>query len=152
MSHVYRITPAVDKSVEAYYNVYSKDSAGNMRGWTVTETYNYGVGYRDLKTPIYLDDTSIILENSVGLGSELRDRCGCWFEFDDSFSNKEKSEIQEIWETDGPTWLFGGDHNWITEDDRITMYGPFNVDIIDDVDGRIIMESVKLNYSDEFGY
>jgi len=138
-----------DKSVEAIYHVYSKDADGNIRSWSVTETYDYGAGYRELANPVFLDDTSITVENNVGLGSELKNMCGCWFEFDDSFSDKEKDEIKEIWETDGPTWLFGGDHNWHIEEDRITMYGPFKVDIIDDADGRLIMESVKLNHSDE---
>lgn len=149
MTHVYRITPAVDKSVEVVYHVYSKNSYDNIRSWSVTETYDHCVGYRELSNPVYLDDTSIILENSVGLGTNLSNMCGCWFEFDESFSEEEKKEIEEIWENDGPTWLFGGDHNWLVEEDRITMYGPFKVDIIDDADNRIIMESVKLNHSDE---
>lgn len=149
MTHVYRISPKEEKAVEAIYHVYNKDVDGNIRSWSVTETYENGIGYREMNDPVYLDDTTIIVENAVGLGSELIDICGCWFEFDESFTDEEQKEIKEMWEKEGPTWLFDGDHTWQVEEERIIMYGPYKVDIIDDATGKMIIESVKLNHSDE---
>ena len=44
MTQMYRIRPKDKKSVEVFYDVYRKDEHGNIRGWSVTETYRWGQG------------------------------------------------------------------------------------------------------------
>jgi hypothetical protein len=133
MTILYRIKPADKKSVEAFYDVYSKDEQGNIRGWNVTELYRWGQGFVENEDELpFKNDRYHCIDPTIGWGSELEDLCAVDFEFDESFTEEEKEEIEQQWEDGGAGWLYDGDHNWEVEEDTITILGPFTVDKIDE--------------------
>ena len=145
MAILYRIKPADKKSVEAYYDVYSKDEQGNIRGWSVTELYRWGQGFVEDESELpFSDDRYHSVDPSIGWGCELEDLCAVDFEFDDSFTEEEKEEIEQLWEDGGAGWLYDGDHNWEVEEDTITILGPFVVDKIDEDVYNESIETVEL--------
>jgi hypothetical protein len=145
MAILYRIKPADKKSVEAYYDVYSKDEQGNIRGWSVTELYRWGQGFVEDESELpFSDDRYHSVDPSIGWGCELEDLCAVDFEFDDSFTEEEKEEIEELWADGGAGWLYDGDHNWEVEEDTITILGPFIVDKIDEDVYNESIETVEL--------
>ena len=145
MAILYRIKPKDKKSVEAFYDVYSKDEQGNIRGWTVTETYRWGQGFVETEDELpYSDDQYHCVDPSIGWGCELDDLCACWFEFDDSFTEEEKEQIEQLWEEGGAGWLYDGDHKWEVEEDTITILGPFIVDKIDEDVYNESLETIDL--------
>jgi hypothetical protein len=94
MAILYRIKPLDKKSIEAFYDVFSKDEQGNIRGWSVTETYRWGQGFVEDESELpFSDDREHIVDSEIGWGCELDDLCACWFEFDDSFTDEEKAEV-----------------------------------------------------------
>ena len=145
MAILYRIKPADKKSVEAYYDVYSKDEQGNIRGWSVTELYRWGQGFVEDESELpFSDDRYHSVDPSIGWGCELEDLCAVDFEFDDSFTEEEKEEIEQLWEDGGAGWLYDGDHNWEVEEDTITILGPFVVDKIDEDMYNESIETIEL--------
>ena len=145
MAILYRIKPADKKSVEAYYDVFSKDEQGNIRGWSVTELYRWGQGFVEDESELpFSDDRYHSVDPTVGWGCELEDLCAVDFEFDDSFTEEEKEEIEQLWEDGGAGWLYDGDHNWEVEEDTITILGPFVVDKIDEDVYNETIETVEL--------
>ena len=145
MNILYRIKPADKKSVEAYYDVYSKDEQGNIRGWSVTELYRWGQGFVENEDELpFKNDRYHSVDPTIGWGCELEDLCAVDFEFDDSFTEEEKTEIEQLWEDGGAGWLYDGDHNWEVEEDTITILGPFVVDKIDEDVYNVSIETVEL--------
>jgi hypothetical protein len=145
MAILYRIKPADKKSVEAYYDVYSKDEQGNIRGWNVTELYRWGQGFVENEDELpFKNDRYHCVDPTIGWGSELEDLCAVDFEFDESFTEEEKIEIEQLWEDGGAGWLYDGDHNWEVEEDTITILGPFVVDKIDEDVYNESIETVEL--------
>ena len=145
MAILYRIKPSDKKSVEAYYDVYSKDEQGNIRGWSVTELYRWGQGFVEDESELpFSDDRYHSVDPTVGWGCELEDLCAVDFEFDDSFTEEEKEEIEQLWADGGAGWLYDGDHNWEVEEDTITILGPFVVDKIDEDVYNVSIETVEL--------
>jgi len=145
MAILYRIKPTDKKSVEAYYDVFSKDEQGNIRGWSVTELYRWGQGFvEDIDELPFSDDRYHSVDPTIGWGCELEDLCAVDFEFDDSFTEEEKTEIEQLWEDGGAGWLYDGDHNWEVEEDTITILGPFIVDKIDEDVYNESIETVEL--------
>ena len=145
MAILYRIKPSDKKSVEAYYDVYSKDSEGNIRGWSVTELYRWGQGFVEDESELpFSDDRYHSVDPTIGWGCELEDLCAVDFEFDDSFTEEEKEEIEQFWADGGAGWLYDGDHNWEVEEDTITILGPFVVDKIDEDVYNESIETVEL--------
>ena len=145
MAILYRIKPSDKKSVEAYYDVYSKDEQGNIRGWSVTELYRWGQGFVEVESELpFSDDRYHSVDPTVGWGCELEDLCAVDFEFDDSFTEEEKEEIEQLWADGGAGWLYDGDHNWEVEEDTITILGPFVVDKIDEDVYNVSIETVEL--------
>jgi hypothetical protein len=145
MAILYRIKPSDKKSVEAYYDVYSKDSEGNIRGWSVTELYRWGQGFVEDESELpFSDDRYHSVDPTIGWGCELEDLCAVDFEFDDSFTEEEKEEIEQLWADGGAGWLYDGDHNWEVEEDTITILGPFVVDKIDEDVYNESIETVEL--------
>ena len=145
MAILYRIKPSDKKSVEAYYDVYSKDSEGNIRGWSVTELYRWGQGFVEDESELpFSDDRYHSVDPTIGWGCELEDLCAVDFEFDDSFTEEEKEEIEQLWADGGAGWLYDGDHNWEVEEDTITILGPFTVDKIDEDVYNESIETVEL--------
>lgn len=145
MAILYRIKPADKKSVEAYYDVYSKDEQGNIRGWSVTELYRWGQGFVEDESELpFSDDRYHSVDPTIGWGCELEDLCAVDFEFDDSFTEEEKEEIEQLWADGGAGWLYDGDHNWEVEEDTITILGPFIVDKINEDVYNESLETVEL--------
>jgi hypothetical protein len=145
MAILYRIKPSDKKSVEAFYDVYSKDSEGNIRGWSVTELYRWGQGFVEDESELpFSDDRYHSVDPTIGWGCELEDLCAVDFEFDDSFTEEEKEEIEQFWADGGAGWLYDGDHNWEVEEDTITILGPFVVDKIDEDVYNESIETVEL--------
>lgn len=151
MAILYRIKPADKKSVEAYYDVYSKDEHGNIRGWSVTELYRWGQGFVEDESELpNSDDRYHCVDPTIGWGCELEDFCAVDFEFDDSFTEEEKEEIEQLWEDGGAGWLYDGEHNWEVEEDTITILGPFVVDKIDEDVYNVSIETVELKQRQPF--
>jgi hypothetical protein len=145
MAILYRIKPSDKKSVEAFYDVYSKDSEGNIRGWSVTELYRWGQGFVEDESELpFSDDRYHSVDPTIGWGCELEDLCAVDFEFDNSFTEEEKEEIEQLWADGGAGWLYDGDHNWEVEEDTITILGPFVVDKIDEDVYNESIETVEL--------
>ena len=97
MNLLYRIKPQDKKSVEAYYDVYSKDEQGNIRGWSVTELYRWGQGFVENEDELpFSDDRYHCVDPTIGWGCELEDLCAVDFEFDDSFTEEEKEEYRRL--------------------------------------------------------
>ena len=145
MAILYRIKPSDKKSVEAFYDVYSKDEQGNIRGWSVTELYRWGQGFVEDESELpFSDDRYHSVDPTIGWGCELEDLCAVDFEFDDSFTEEEKEEIEQLWADGGAGWLYDGDHNWEVEEDTITILGPFVVDKIDEDVYNESIETVEL--------
>ena len=145
MAILYRIKPSDKKSVEAFYDVYSKDEQGNIRGWSVTELYRWGQGFVEDESELpFSDDRYHSVDPTIGWGCELEDLCAVDFEFDDSFTEEEKEEIEQLWADGGAGWLYDGDHNWEVEEDTITILGPFVVDKIDEDVYNVSIETVEL--------
>ena len=145
MKILYRIKPADKKSVEAFYDIYSKDEQGNIRGWSVTELYRWGQGFVENEDELpFSDDRYHCVDPTIGWGCELEDLCAVDFEFDDSFTEEEKAVIEQHWEDGGAGWLYDGDHKWEVEEDTITILGPFVVDKIDEDVYNESIETVEL--------
>ena len=145
MAILYRIKPQDKKSIEAYYDVYSKDEQGNIRSWSVTELYRWGQGFVETEDELpFSDDRYHSVDPTIGWGCELEDLCAVDFEFDDSFTDEEKEEIEQLWEDGGAGWLYDGDHNWEVEEDTITILGPFVVDKINEDVYNESLETVEL--------
>ena len=151
MAILYRIKPFDKKSVEAYYDVYNKDEQGNIRGWSVTELYRWGQGFVEDESELpFSDDRYHSVDPTIGWGCELEDLCAVDFEFDDSFTEEEKEEIEQLWADGGAGWLYDGDHNWEVEEDTITILGPFTVDKIDEDVYNEVIETVELKQRPPF--
>lgn len=145
MAILYRIKPVDKKSVEAYYDVFSKDEQDNIRSWSVTELYRWGQGFVEDESELpFSDDRYHCVDPTIGWGCELEDLCAVDFEFDDSFTEEEKEEIEQLWEDGGAGWLYDGDHNWEVEEDTITILGPFIVDKINEDVYNESLETVEL--------
>ena len=151
MAILYRIKPADKKSVEAFYDVFSKDEQGNIRGWSVTELYRWGQGFvEDIDELPFSDDRYHCVDPTIGWGCELEDLCAVDFEFDDSFTDEEKEEIEELWADGGAGWLYDGEHDWEVEEDTITILGPFVVDKIDEDVYNESIETIELKQRPPF--
>ena len=145
MAILYRIKPADKKSVEAFYDVYSKDEQGNIRGWSVTELYRWGQGFVETEDELpFSDDRYHSVDPTIGWGCELEDLCAVDFEFDDSFTEEEQAQIEQLWEDGGAGWLYDGEHDWEVEEDTITILGPFVVDKIDEDVYNETIETIEL--------
>ena len=145
MAILYRIKPADKKSVEAFYDVYSKDEQGNIRSWSVTELYRWGQGFVESEDELpFSDDSYHTVDPTIGWGCELDDLCAVDFEFDDSFTEEEKAEIEQHWEDGGAGWLYDSEHEWEVDYESITILGPFVVDKIDEDVYNVSIEVVEL--------
>lgn len=147
MAKLYRITPLEKKSVEYFVDVYSRDDEGNVRGWSVTETYRWGQGFRELDNYVSEHEVDhVSCDPQLGWGCELDDLCAVYFEFDDSFSEEEQEEIKAHWdESDeegryGTAWLYDGEHDWQIDYDSVNILGPVKIDIIDEDEYNVIVE------------
>ncbi len=155
MAILYRIKPTDKNSVEAFYDVYKRMPDGGIKGWNVTETYRSGQGFVEDEGDLPCkEDKSIRVNPGVGWGADLGDRCAVNFEFDESFTDDEKAEIEKFWyEGDpadedgrsGAAWLCDWENGWVVEDECIKVLGPFHVDKIDeDQYDSVLEEGIEL--------
>ena len=145
MAILYRIRPVDKKSVEAFYDVYSKDEQDNIRSWSVTETYRWGQGFVEkLEDLPHSDDAYHTVDTEIGWGPELDDLCAVWFEFDDSSTDEEKAQIEQLWEEGGAGWLYDSEHDWQVDYESITILGPYTVDKIDEDVYNESIETIEL--------
>ena len=153
MSKLFRVKPLEKKNIEYFVDVYSKDKNGNIRGWNVTEVYRWGQGFRDWEEPVgewEIGRNGIHCNPQVGWGCELEDLCGVYFEFDDSFSEEERNEIESRWDGRedeegrwGTAWLHDGEHDWLVEDEHVRIIGPVQIDVVlDEVYNSVVEENV----------
>ena len=149
MAQLYRITPLEKKSVEFYCDVYSKDADDNVRGWSVTETWRWGQGFREMDNEVCdYEADHVSCDPQIGWGCELDDLCAVHFEFDDSFSEEEQAEIEAWWDGDkqdeegrwGTAWLFDGDHDWQIDYNSVNILGPVKIDIVDEEQYNVVIK------------
>lgn len=144
MKILYRVRPEYKKSVDSFCEVVGQDNNGNERRWSVTETYRWGQGFvEDLSELPYKDDFEHTFDFSVGWGSELDDLCSIDFEFDESFTDEEREQIEQNWDEGGRGWL-DESSEWTAEYEDITIRGPFIVDKIDEEVYNVSIEDVEL--------
>ena len=149
MGNIYRIKPLEKKSVELFYDVYSINEIGTVRGFTITETYRWGFGFRELDDAVDEWDVEhgVQCDPSTGWGCDADDLCACYFDFDDSFTEEEQAEIEAAWEEGGAGWLYDGDHSWQVEEDNVKIYGPVQVDLVDEDgygDSAVLEENIPI--------
>lgn len=138
---LYRIRPVDKKSVEAYYDVYKEMPDGSIKGFSITELYRWGQGFVESKDELpNIESKYCTVDPSIGDGCELDDLINVDFEFDDTFTDEEKQEIEDAWYDGGLGWLVDGEHDWLIEYESITIYGPFMVDKLTYSDYNIISE------------
>jgi hypothetical protein len=143
---VYRITPLEKKNVEIYYDVYEEKEDGTIRAWSITELYRWGLGFRTEDDPISeyeRNGNGITCDPEIGSGAELDDLISVNFEFDDSFSDDEQQALENEWYDGGAAWLYDGEHDWQVDYSSLTIHGPVNIDLIDDVTGEVYEEDVQ---------
>lgn len=148
MNKLYRIKPENKKSIHAIYHVYKDLPDGSSRQFSITELYRWGQGFRTMDNPVYSDDVYAFIDTNIGWGCELEDTISVDFEFDDSFTDEEKEEIENLWyEGDpedpdgrsGPAWLYDVS-DWQVEEDFVQITGPFIVDIVDENEYNVVIE------------
>lgn len=138
---LYRIRPADKKSVEAYYDVYKELPDGTTKGFSITELYRWGQGFVESEDDLPdMESKNCSVDPSLGDGCELDDLINVEFDFDVTFTDEEKQEIETLWLDGGLGWLVDGEHDWLIDYESITIYGPFLVDKITYSDYNIISE------------
>ena len=145
MSRVYLIKPLHKKSIVYHVEMYRENADGSISWFNIDETYRWGQGFvEDTIDLPYSDDKEHSVDPQIGWGCELEDLCAVDFEFDDSFTEEEKEEIEQLWADGGAGWLYDGDHNWEVEEDTITILGPFVVDKINEEVYNESLETIEL--------
>lgn len=156
MNKIYRITPLDKKSVEYFVDVYEELSNGNIRGFSVTEVWRWGQGFREIDNLPweYEVENGVGCDPQLGWGCELDDLISVYVDFGDGFSDEEKQYIESIlcgeqedsegrW---GTTWLYDGEHNWQIEEDTVRILSPLKIDLVD-ADGygedAVLEENIK---------
>ena len=74
-----------------------KEIDGKVRWFNVRELYRWGQGFRELDEPVYAEDTTLYVRPELGWGCELDDGIAIDFEFDESFTDEEKEQIENLW-------------------------------------------------------
>ena len=126
MTKFFKLTPLEKNSAQYFIDVYKKN-----KGWTVTETYRWGYGFRAIDDPVTKWEAKNEAKcypdvcGSAG-GADLRDGSSAIFEYRGLVSKKERAQIEKIWyEGDdegisGIAWLLGTDeHGWEIEEEKI---------------------------------
>ena len=138
---LYRIRPVDKKSIEAYYDVYKELPDGTTKGFSILELYRWGQGFVESEEELpNADSRSCSVDPALSDGCELDDLINVEFEFDDTFTDEEKQEIEDAWYDGGLGWLVDGEHDWLIDYESITIYGPYQVDKITYSDHNIVSE------------
>jgi hypothetical protein len=143
MTKLFRVTPLEKNSAQHFIDLYKKNAKGEIKGWSVTETYRWGVGFREIDDPVTEREArnKAICNSDVcssGGGSDLRDGSTVEFEYGDSISKKERSKIEKDWHEgnsdgiSGSSYILGtSEHGWEIEEESITILSPFRIDIVE---------------------
>jgi hypothetical protein len=161
MEKLFRITPLEKKSIEYFVDVFERLPNGTIRGFDVTETWRWGVGFKEEDDPVMKYEADIERMHGVhcnpqiGWGCELDDLIAVHVQFSDGFTKEEQEEIEAILRGEreddegrwGTAWIYDGDHNWEVEDDHVRILPPFKVDLVDANgygDSAVVQENVEL--------
>lgn len=145
MEKLYRITPLEKKSVEYFVDVFERLPNGDIRGFDVTETWRWGLGFKEEDDPVYAYEADagrghgVHCNPQVGWGCELDDLVAIHVNFSDGFTEEEKANIEAILRGEredeegrwGTAWIYDGDHAWEVEDDHLRVLPPFRIDLVD---------------------
>lgn len=158
MSQIYLIKPVDKKSVEYFLDVYRNNPDGTVSGWTVTETFRWGQGFRELDDPVWdFEKDRVRCDPSIGWGAELDDCCARYFDWSDDLSADERAEIERMFDEGdddgrfGSGWVFDGEHDWLVEEDCVYVLGPVKIDLVDENTYNTIEENVPLYEDDKPG-
>lgn len=146
----YRIKPIHSKRVEVKYYMRSLDGS---RYWTITELYRYGQGFREIGEPFDVDsvadDGPIDINPNLAWGMELEDLISLDYEFDESFSEDEMDELKNLYENgndedySGASWLIDYQRDWDVFEEEFTLYGPYQIDVIDEENyNQVVKENI----------
>ena len=115
MSKVYLIKPLEKKSICWNIELFRDNADGSTSWVNIEDHYRWGQGFVEDESELpFSDDSEHNVDPSIGWGCELEDLCAVDFEFDDSFTDEEKEEIEELWangdpndeyERSGAAWL-----------------------------------------------
>ena len=148
MAQLYRVRPLDKKSIYTIYDVYRLEPNGTTRGFVVRELYRWGQGFRDLDTPVYETEQAIWCDPNLGWGADLDDLISIDFDFDHTFTEEEKAEIESFWCDGDPAddwgrcgaaWLYDVS-DWMVDDDSIEIIGPVQVDIVDAEEYNVVIQ------------
>lgn len=158
MSELYLIKPVDKKSIEYFMDVYRINADESISGWTVTETYRWGQGFRDLDDPVWdYEKDHVRCNPGIGWGAELDDCCARFFEWTDDISQEERDYIELMFEVGdnegrfGSGWVFDGEHDWQVEEDCVYVIGPVKIDLVDETTYNTIEENVPPYEDDKPG-
>ena len=154
MTKYFMITPLEKNSAQHFIDVYKNNSKGQVIGWTVTETYRWGSGFREMDEPVTKWEAKDKVKCDPSIGSaDLRDGSTVYFEYGDLVTKKERTQIEKNWHDgdgkgmSGSSFLLGTSaHGWEIEEESIIILGPIRIDIIeenDDSQVKVIEENVK---------
>jgi hypothetical protein len=142
---LYRVQPTEHNAIDAYYNVVSINEQNQVRGWSVTETYEWGHAFRELTNPVTaweVENAIVHCDPDTGFGAYLAGVVESYFKFDDSFSDLDREEIKLSWATGGVGWLNNNNQIWSITESSIRMQTA-TVDLVDEA-CVIIEENIKL--------
>jgi hypothetical protein len=142
LPNLYRITPLEKKSIKQIFDLYQRDADGNIRGFEIFDHYRWGAGFLELEDLPLRGVIDVYCDPEISLGCELDDQVALFFEFDNSFSEKEQREIRKAYQWGGTSWMLNGDHSWEIESHQIEIIGPYQIDLVDEY-GKILEENVE---------
>lgn len=159
MAEMYRITPLEKKNVEYFIDVFERRPDGSTRGFEAHFYYRWGQGFRpiDEQPWDYEVEQGVHCNPSFGWGCELDDLCGVDVRFDENFTEEEMNEIRALCTGESEDeegrfcegWIYDGDHNWEIEEDCVYIYGPLQIDLVDDEAYNVVIKENVGTYKDE---
>jgi hypothetical protein len=134
----YQIKPLHKNSIAAFYDVYDgNEDRGDARGFKISESWEFGVGFRDHPlSKNEIDNEQVLCDDGEQKGQER----GVEFEWTGRFDEGEQNSIRESWDRFGSDWLYGvidggATHSWKVANDWVTIVGPVEVKEITEDDG-----------------
>lgn len=166
MNKLLRVSPLEKRSVEFVVDALAPKN-GTVRGFAMTETWQFGYGFKeadDYINPDHADVNKMIgvyCEPNIGAGAELDGLIDVIVEFFGEFTEKEKLEIEALCKREkqdeqgrcGTAWVYDGNHEWEIEVDQIIILPPLQVDLVEDTgDGpyKVLKSDITLKPFDEF--
>jgi hypothetical protein len=125
---------------------YQKDKKGNIKSWSVTETFRSG--YLDFTTEQelpYSDDLEFVVDPSICYDYTMNNRIKIEYEFDKTFSDRETEDVERNWNKHGSKWM-NNNQNWLVDYESIIVTGPFQVEFIIDSNTKLITLSNRPKY------